>query len=96
MANKIRPFDGPDGTHWGVEVKVPGASNAMIHFHHPDGRTARLDRYAWHNWHGPESRSVTSRIPKETVMNKLTDADLKLLLRRSFPVDGLHKPISRG
>ena len=61
MARQIRPFTGPDGTNWGVEVQVPGASNAMIVFHHPGGKTARLDRYAWDIWSGPESRSVTSR-----------------------------------
>src|SRR5437870_4212772 len=62
MARQIRPFRGPDGTNWGVEVQVPGASNAMIVFHHPGGKTARLDRYAWDIWSGPESRSVTSRV----------------------------------
>ena len=62
MARQIKPFSGPDGTNWGVEVQVPGASNAMIVFHHPGGKTARLDRYAWDIWSGPESRSVTSRV----------------------------------
>ena len=58
MADDIREFVGPDGTRWGVQVKVPGTSNAMIVFHHPGGKTARLDRYAWHQCPGPEARSA--------------------------------------
>jgi hypothetical protein len=86
MARQIRPFRGPDGTNWGVEVQVPGASNAMIVFHHPDGKTARLDRYAWEIWSGPESRSVTSRVAPEKIMQSLTDEKLRLLFRRSMSV----------
>ena len=86
MARQIKPFSGPDGTNWGVEVQVPGASNAMIVFHHPDGQTARLDRYAWDIWNGPESRSVTSRVAPEKIMQVLTDEKLRLLFRRSMPV----------
>jgi hypothetical protein len=92
MARQIRAFRGPDNTNWGVEVQVPGASNAMIVFHHPGGRTARLDRYAWDIWTGPESRSVTSRVPAEKVMQSLTDEKLLLLLRRSMLVSN---PIQR-
>ncbi len=83
---KMKPFRGPDGTSWGVEVKVPGASNAMIVFHHPAGKTARNDRYAWLNWSGPESRSVTSRVPAEKVLEKLNDENLGELFRRSYPI----------
>ena len=86
MAKKIRPFRGPDGTNWGVEVQVPGASNAMIVFHHPGGKTARLERYAWDIWSGPESRSVTSRVTVDKVMDSLTDDKLAMLFRRSMPV----------
>lgn len=83
---KMKPFQGPDGTSWGVEVKVPGASNAMIVFHHPAGKTARNDRYAWLNWSGPESRSVTSRVSAEKVLEKLNDENLAGLFRRSMPI----------
>ena len=79
---KMRPFKGPDGTSWGVEVQVPGASNAMIVFHHPAGKTARHDRYAWVNWRGPESRSVTSRVDRNKVLDSLSDEALALLFRR--------------
>src|SRR5439155_19835837 len=85
MARQIRPFRGPDGTNWGVEVQVPGASNAMIVFHHPGDKTARLDRYAWEIWSGPESRSVTWRGAPAKIMQPLTDEKLALLLRRSMP-----------
>lgn len=67
-------------------MKVPGASNAMIVFHHPAGKTARNDRYAWINWSGPESRSVTSRVSAERVLEKLDDENLAGLFRRSFPI----------
>jgi hypothetical protein len=96
MARQIRPFRGPDGTNWGVEVQVPGASNAMIVFHHPGGKTARLDRYAWDIWTGPESRSVTSRVAPERVMQSLTDEKLSLLLRRSMLVSNPQSTINRA
>jgi hypothetical protein len=82
----IRPFKGPDGTRWGVEVKLPSSSRIMVMFYHPNGNTARLDRYAWYNWTGPESRSVTSRINPAAAVKKITDETLRLLFRRSAPV----------
>jgi hypothetical protein len=86
MAREIKAFKGPDGTNWGVEVQLPGASNAMVVFHHPGGRTARLDRYAWYLWNGPEAESVTSRVPTDRVMASLTPEKTALLFRRSMPV----------
>jgi hypothetical protein len=86
MAREIKAFKGPDGTNWGVEVQLPGASNAMVVFHHPGGLTARLDRYAWYLWNGPEASSVTSRVPTERVMSSLTPEKTALLFRRSMPV----------
>jgi hypothetical protein len=96
MARQIKAFRGPDGTNWGVEVQVPGASNAMIVFHHPGGKTARLDRYAWDIWSGPESRSVTSRVAPEKVMQSLTDDRLKMLFRRSMPVSNELTRVNRA
>jgi hypothetical protein len=96
MARQIRPFRGPDGTNWGVEVQVPGASNAMIVFHHPGGKTARLDRYAWDIWTGPESRSVTSRVAPDKIMQSLTDEKLRLLLRRSMPISTTSPQLPRA
>ena len=96
MARQIRPFRGPDGTNWDVEVQVPGASNSMIVFHHPGGKTAKLDRYAWDIWTGPESRSVTSRVAPEKVMQSLTDEKLQLLFRRSMLVSNPQTMINRA
>jgi hypothetical protein len=96
MAKKMKAFSGPDGTNWGVEVQVPGASNAMIVFHHPGGKTARLDRYAWDIWNGPESRSVTSRVSVDKIMQALTDEKLRLLFRRSMPVSNSLTRVDRA
>lgn len=94
MARDIREYKGPDGTQWGVEVKVPGSSNAMVVFHHPGGKTARLDRYAWHQWRGPEARSVTGSLKKDAVMKALTPPVLSLLLRRSMPISAGSSPLT--
>lgn len=67
-------------------MKLPGASNAMVVFHHPAGKTAQHDRYAWLNWSGPESRSVTSRVSAQKVLEKLNDDNLAGLFRRSYPI----------
>lgn len=67
-------------------MKLPGPSNAMVVFHHPAGKTAQYDRYAWLNWSGPESRSVTSRVSAERVLEKLNDENLAGLFRRSYPI----------
>jgi hypothetical protein len=96
MAREMRSFRGPDGTNWGVEVQVPGASNAMIVFHHPGGKTASNDRYAWDIWSGPESRSVTSRVTTDKVMQSLTDEKLQLLFRRSMPVSNPRPLVDRA
>ena len=94
MAHEIREFTGPDGTRWGAEVKVPGSSNAMVVFHHPGGRTARLDRYAWHQWYGPEARSVTGSLKVGAVMKALTPGVLALLFRRSMPISAGTTPLT--
>ena len=90
----MRLFRGPDGTEWGTEVRMPTASNAMIVFRHPGGKTGGLDRYAWHQWHGPEARSVTSRIKPDAVIKSLTDDVIALLFRRSMPISAGSSPLS--
>lgn len=82
----LKPFRAPDGTMWGVEVSNPGSSNAMVLFHHPDGSTARRDRYAWYISTGPEARSVTSRLEPKKVFDDLDDRTIARLFRRSIPV----------
>ena len=68
----------------------------MIVFHHPGGKTARFDRYAWEIWSGPESRSVTSRVAADKIMQSLTDDKLALLFRRSMPVSNNATRINRS
>jgi hypothetical protein len=94
MAKHTRVFNGSDGVEWVVEVRMPTASNAMVVFHHPSGRTSGLNRYAWHQWHGPEARSVTSRVSVDTVMKTLSDDVLALLFRRSMPISPGATPLS--
>jgi hypothetical protein len=94
MAKHTRVFNGSDGVEWGVEVRMPTASNAMVVFHHPSGQTSGLNRYAWYQWHGPEARSVTSRVSVDTVMKTLSDDVLALLFRRSMPVSPGATPLS--
>jgi hypothetical protein len=76
----------PDGIVWKVDVQSPGSSNAMIIFRHPDGRTSRLDRYNWIITHGPESRSVTSRLESDKVLDSLDQATIARLFARSMSV----------
>lgn len=90
----LRVFQANDGTRWGVTVKVPGASNAMVVFHNPHGKTARLDRYAWKLWEGPEARSVTSRVPAQKVLDSLSDDELATLFRRSMPISAGRTPLA--
>ena len=65
---------------------MPGSSNAMIVFHHPDDRSSRRNRYAWYLWSGAEARDVTARLGRKQVIDHLTDEDLTRLFRRSMPV----------
>jgi hypothetical protein len=67
----MRTWHSPDGINWGVDVELPGSSNAMVTFRHPSGASSRLDRYNWFISHGPEARSVTSHLSKDTVMELL-------------------------
>lgn len=76
----------PDGTHWAVLVDLTGSSNAMVIFRHPDGDTARLDRYNWFISTGPEARSVTTRLDPARVLSQLDDVTVTRLFRRSMPV----------
>lgn len=87
-----RLYKAPDGTHWGAEVSNPGASNALVTFHHPIGRTAGLDRYAWFISRGPESKSVTARLSPKQVLESISDDELARLFRRSMPVSRARTP----
>jgi hypothetical protein len=90
----MRTFVSPENIRWLVDVRMPGASNAMVVFHHSTRRTARLDRYAWHNSHRPESRDVTARLDSKSVLESLTDADIALLFRRSMLISAGESPLN--
>jgi hypothetical protein len=80
-----RAFAAAGGRTWSAEVRVPGASNAMVVFLDPDGVAAR-NRYAWHLSSSPEARDVTARLTAQQVLDSLSDADLARLFRRSMPI----------
>ena len=80
----MKEFRAPDGVVWRVEVAVPGSSNAMVIFHHPNG--SRHDRYAWYITTGPESKSVTARLSEKEVLATLSERDVAGLFRRSMPI----------
>lgn len=82
----MKTFKSHDGTRWTVDVRMPGASNAMIVFRHPDGSTSRKDRYNWILHDGPEARSVTGRVSPERMLDSLGDVQVAELFRRSMPV----------
>lgn len=100
----MKTFKSHDGTTWKVDVRLPGASNAMIVFRHPDGSTSRKDRYNWILNEGPEARSVTGRLSPRKVLDALDDEQVADLFRRSMAVtraDQRHVPraeavMSRG
>ena len=81
-----------DGVRWGVEVMLPGASHAMIVFRHPNGRTSRLDRYAWRNIDGPEARNVTARLDSDDILERLTEDDFAVHFRRSMRIAAADNP----
>ena len=95
MSKELREFKGSDGTRWGVDVRMPTASNAMVVFRHPGGDSSGRNRYAWHQWHGPEARSVTSRVSPDAVMKTLSEDVLVLLFRRSMPISPGSNPLQR-
>lgn len=82
----MKTFKSPDGVEWKVETALPGSSNIMVVFRHPDARSSRLDRYTWFISKGPEARSVTSRLSKDDVLRHLDDQAIAMLFSRSMPV----------
>jgi hypothetical protein len=88
----MRVFQSSDGIRWGVAVQSPSASNAMLVYHHPGGRTARLNRYAWVQITGPLAHDVTARLDPATVLASLSDRDLARLFRRSMRISAASHP----
>ncbi|HEX6533946.1 MAG TPA: hypothetical protein VF041_05070 [Gemmatimonadaceae bacterium] len=90
----MRTFTSPDGVVWTVEVRSPGASNAMVVFHHPDGMTARRDRYNWYNARTPEAKNVTARLDPAEVLRLIDDKEMALLFRRSMLISAADNPLN--
>jgi hypothetical protein len=90
----MRGFQAADGVRWAVEAALPGSSNVMIIFHHPDGRTARKDRYNWYVANIPAARNVTARLDPKEIQAKLTDDELALLFRRSMLISAADSPLA--
>lgn len=88
----MRTLRSSDGTEWSVEVTLPGSSNVMVLFRHPDARSSRRDRYNWYISQGPEARSVTSRLSPKAILDRLDDAKLLQLFRRSMSVSRPAQP----
>ena len=82
----MREFRSPDGTPWGIEIRSPASTNAMVVFHHPDTSTSARNRYAWYLARSAEGASTGTRLDAKTVMQEITDRDLALLFRRSMPI----------
>ena len=95
MKTASKTFTAPDGTTWGVAIKSPGSSNAMILFRHPDATSSRRDRYNWVISNGPEARSVTSRLSPAKVLDSLHAAEIARLFARSMPVSRAD-PLNKG
>lgn len=89
----MRSFTSADGMVWDVRIKATGASNAMLVFRHPDGRTARKDRYAWYNAPSAESRNVTTRLDPDAVLAAISDLQLTRLFRRSMLISASDTPL---
>jgi len=88
----MKSWRSPDGIDWLVDVDLPGSSNAMVLFRHPNGASARLDRYNWFLSNGPEARSVTSHLSKSKVLESLDDIAIARLYRRSMRISR-HDPL---
>jgi hypothetical protein len=82
----MRKYTAPDGAMWGVEVQLPGSSNAMVLFRHQDRGSSSFDRYNWYISKGSEARSVTSRLSPEKVLEEIDAVSLDRLFKRSMPV----------
>jgi hypothetical protein len=65
----------------------------MIVFRHPNGRTSRLDRYAWRTIASPDARDVTATLDTDEILERLTDDDLALHFRRSMRISAADNPL---
>ena len=82
----MRTYRAPDGVVWKVDVVLPGSSNIMVIFRHPNAASSHSDRYNWWISSGPEARSVTSRLSPEKVIDQIDEVSLGRLFSRSMAV----------
>jgi hypothetical protein len=92
----MRAYKASDGVEWGVDVVLPGSSNAMVLFRDPDGRSSHNDRYNWYISSAPEARSVTSRLAPDKVLREIDDVAMGRLFARSMPVSKPAVPSKLG
>ena len=69
-----------------MQVMLPGSSNAMVVFRHPDGASSHNDRYNWFLSTEPEARNVTTRLKPDDVLAGLNDATIARLFFRSMAI----------
>jgi hypothetical protein len=62
-------------------------SGGLVIFHHPTGDSARRNRYAWINARRPEASDPRSRLAEATLTEGLDEGTLRLLFRRSMPIE---------
>ena len=89
MATATKEYRSPDGLTWKVLVKLPSHSSAMLVFQHPDGRSSAGDRYAWLNVSGATALNPRERLSARDLLEKITDAEIARLFRRSMVVSGI-------
>ena len=90
----MREYRSPDGLTWKVLVQLPSHSGAMLVYQHPDGRSSKLDRYAWIN--SEKTTDPRERLTSKSVLDALTDADFARLFRRSMMVSANRDFVSRA
>ena len=87
-------YQSPDGIRWKVLVKLPSHSSAMLVFQHPDGQSSKLDRYAWIN--SIQTTDPRERLSAKDVTERLTDAEIARLFRRSMMVSANRDFVARA
>ena len=89
----MRSYQAADGVTWSVDALLPSGSHAMIVFRHPNGRTSRLDRYAWRTIDSPDAKDVTARLDPDEILERLTDDDMARHFRRSMRISAADDPL---
>ncbi len=82
----MKAFVAGDGTAWGVEVRMPTHSSALVIFRHPDGATSLKHRYAQLNVRTPAANDPRARLASDELVDALDTRSLARLFNRSAPV----------